>query len=135
MDVVGANVLGYKNSVALMGVEMSEQHINKIKRINSSVVLALDNDVSGKKAIIKTIPKLVQNNINVSVLDISKIQNGKYKDFGDLSENNVSKDEIENSRISAFEYYFDNKYFNEKYDVDIDEMLDLQIAELAITAI
>lgn len=118
MDVVGANVLGYKNSVALMGVEMSEQHINKIKRINSSVVLALDNDVSGKKAIIKTIPKLVQNNINVSVLDISKIQNGKYKDFGDLSENNVSKDEIENSRISAFEYYFDNKYFNEKYDVD-----------------
>lgn len=119
MDVVGANVLGYKNSVALMGVEISDQHINKLKRINSSVLLALDNDISGKKAMLKHIPKLTENNIDVSVLDISKIQKGKYKDFGDLSENNISKEEIENSKTSAFEYYFDNKYFNSKFDVDM----------------
>ncbi len=43
-----------------------------------------------KNAMIRVIPELLNEGLEVNVLDISKLE-GKYKDFGDLQIANVKK--------------------------------------------
>lgn len=118
MDVIGAKELGYDNVVALMGTAITEEHLKLLKKNKCKIVLALDNDFKnpekniGRDVMLNKIPELLKGGFNVDVLDISKI--GDYKDFGDLAENNIPKEEIRNARISAFEFYMNYHYFNDK---------------------
>lgn len=109
-DVVSAFDLGFKNAVALMGVALSDYQINMIKKLNCDLVLALDNDKIGKATMLKLIPMLMDKGITTSVYDISLLD-GNYKDFGELLENNVSKEEIDKTKISAFDFLLKHKYF------------------------
>lgn len=49
-DVMRCHEVGIKNSVSLLGSSVSDTHIKLFKELNVPVVLALDNDVAGKKA-------------------------------------------------------------------------------------
>jgi len=122
MDVIGAKKKGIDNVVALMGTAITEEHINLLKKNHCSITLALDNDYgkeenTGKKAILKAIPHLLKQGFKVDVLDISKL--GEYKDFGDLGNTNLSKQEILDVKTSSFTYMMDNYYFEHKaFDVE-----------------
>lgn len=111
LDVVGAKRLGYENAVATMGVALTTEHLKMIKRNHSSITLALDNDQAGHDAMIRTIPELLQQGFKVNVLDISRI--GEYKDFGDLSQNNIPYMDIQKSKISGFTFLLNHKYFKD----------------------
>lgn len=111
LDVVGAKRLGYENVVATMGVALTTEHLKMIRRNHSSITLALDNDQAGHDAMIRTIPELLQQGFKVNVLDISRI--GEYKDFGDLSQNNIPYIDIQKSKISGFTFLLDHKYFKD----------------------
>ena len=118
MDVIGAKKLGIDNVSALMGTAITDEHLKLLKRNHCTLVLALDNDYKnektniGREAMLRRIPDLLKEGFNVEVLDISKI--GNFKDFGDLSENNISREDIENAKISAFEFYMNYHYFKNK---------------------
>lgn len=112
LDVAGARRLGFENVVATMGIALSEEHLKLIRRNHSSITLALDNDQAGLDAMIRTIPELLKKGFLVNVLDISKV--GSYKDFGDLSENNIPYEDIIKGKISGFSFLLDHKYFNDK---------------------
>lgn len=122
MDVIGAKKKGIDNVVALMGTAITEEHLNLLKKNHCSITLALDNDYTkeentGKKEMLNAIPNLLKQGFKVDVLDISKL--GKYKDFGDLGNTNLSKQEILNAKISSFTYMMDNYYFEHKaFDVE-----------------
>lgn len=109
MDVVGAKKLGFENVSAIMGTDISDEHLNLIRKNRSSITLALDNDEAGKKAMLKNIPRLLEKDFNIHVIDISKL--GNYKDFGDLGNSDLKYMDIQKYKISGFDYLLDNKYF------------------------
>jgi DNA primase len=50
MDTVALHQFGFKNSVALMGIAISEFSIKKLTSLTKNIVLSLDNDDAGYKA-------------------------------------------------------------------------------------
>lgn len=116
MDVIGAKSKGINNVVALMGTALTEAQLNLLKKNKCSITLALDNDEAGQNAMLEKIPELLKNKLDVSVIDLSKL--GNYKDFGDMLQTNISKEEINSLKVSGFYYLLEKKYFkNSDYSV------------------
>ena len=115
LDAVGARRLGFENVAATMGVAITPEHLKLIKRNNSSITLALDNDTAGHDAMIRQIPELMKQGYKINVMDISKL--GDYKDFGKLSELDLPFMDIQKTKISGFNYLLDHKYFK---DIEIN---------------
>jgi len=108
MDAISAKEMKMDNVVASMGTALTKEHIDMFKKLKCEVTLALDNDEAGKTAMIRTIPELLKENIQVNVLDISKL--GEYKDFGDLQMAKFSREQIYHTKISAFTFLMQYKY-------------------------
>lgn len=108
MDAISAKEMKMDNVVASMGTALTKEHIDMFKKLKCEVTLALDNDEAGKAAMIRTIPELLKENIQVNVLDISKL--GEYKDFGDLQIAKFSREQIYQTKISAFTFLMQHKY-------------------------
>lgn len=111
LDVAGAKRLGFDNVSSLMGVALTEEHLKLVKKNNSMITLALDNDRAGHDAMLRIIPELIKQGLKVNVLDFSKI--GGYKDFGDLSEANIPFMDIQNCKVSGFDFLLTHKYFKD----------------------
>lgn len=108
MDAISAKEMKMDNVVASMGTALTKEHIDMFKKLKCEVTLALDNDEAGKNAMIRIIPELLKENIQVNVLDISKL--GEYKDFGDLQIAKFSREQIYQTKISAFTFLMQHKY-------------------------
>ena len=111
LDVAGAKRLGFDNVSSLMGVALTEEHLKLVKKNNSMITLALDNDRAGHYAMLRIIPELIKQGLKVNVLDFSKI--GEYKDFGDLSEADIPFMDIQNCKVSGFDFLLTHKYFKD----------------------
>lgn len=108
MDVISSKQLKIDNVVGTMGTALTNEHIGKIKKLNCEVTLCLDNDEAGRNAMIRIIPELQKAGLKVNVLDISRL--GKYKDFGDLLMANLTKEQIYQTKISAFTFLLQYQY-------------------------
>ncbi len=71
MDAIKMSAKGFKNVVALMGVALSEEQIEILKRLRVPVVLMLDNDNAGEDATVKNGEVLIENNIDTRVVRLS----------------------------------------------------------------
>lgn len=111
LDVAGAKRLGFENVSSLMGVALTEEHLKLVKKNNSMITLALDNDRAGHDAMLRIIPELIKQGLKVNVLDFSQI--GEYKDFGDLSEADIPFMDIQNCKVSGFDFLLTHKYFKD----------------------
>lgn len=112
MDVISSKEMKMDNVVGIMGTAITKEHINLIKKLKCEVTLCLDNDNAGKEAMIRIIPELLKNKLQVNVLDISKL--GDYKDFGDLQIANITREKIYQTKISAFTFLLKYKYIQDK---------------------
>lgn len=118
MDVISANAIGFTNTVGTMGTALTTEQIELLKKLNCEITLSLDNDDAGKNAMIRVIPDLLNEGLEINVLDISKLE-GDYKDFGDLQIANIKKEDIYKTKISAFIFLLENKYLlNKQLTVD-----------------
>lgn len=108
MDVISSKELKFDNVVGIMGTAISKEHIKMLKKLNCEITLCLDNDEAGKNAMIRIIPELLKEKLDVNVLDISQL--GNYKDFGDLQMAKIPKEKIYQTRISAFNFLMKYKY-------------------------
>lgn len=59
---------GFKNSVALCGTALSEEHLRLIKKYTDRVVLILDSDEAGIKAMLKTFSLFVKSDLDARVV-------------------------------------------------------------------
>jgi DNA primase catalytic core len=73
---------GYTNAIACMGTSFTQEHLDMLK--NKQIILALDNDSAGMKAMIKTIEE------NPSIRFLVFNYPFKEKDFNDAYMHNVS---------------------------------------------
>ena len=120
MDVISANAMGFANTVGIMGTALTKEQIELLKKLKCEITLCLDNDDAGKNAMIRVIPELLNEGLEVNVLDISKLE-GKYKDFGDLQIANVKKEDVYKTKISAFIFLLENQYLQNK-ELNVDNI-------------
>lgn len=120
MDVISSNAMGFANTVGIMGAALTKEQIELLKKLKCEITLSLDNDDAGKNAMIRVIPELLNEGLEVNVLDISKLE-GKYKDFGDLQIANVKKEDVYKTKISAFIFLLKNQYLQNK-ELNIDNI-------------
>lgn len=53
MDVMALHQAGFENAVSPMGTALTEHHIRTLKRYSRKIILALDPDEAGEKAVLK----------------------------------------------------------------------------------
>lgn len=120
MDVISANAMGFANTVGIMGTALTKEQIELLKKLKCEITFSLDNDDAGKNAMIRVIPELLNEGLEVNVLDISKLED-KYKDFGDLQIANVKKEDVYKTKISAFIFLLENQYLKNK-ELNVDNI-------------
>ena len=70
MDVIAFNKIGYDNAIALMGLSLSLNQINKLKK-HKTIYLCLDQDQAGISATITIIAQLMKHQIEGFVLNLT----------------------------------------------------------------
>lgn len=92
MDAIKLSAKGFKNVVALMGVALSIEQIDILKRLKVPVILMLDNDNAGEDATVKDGENLVNSGIDTRVVRLSgaKDPDEYLEKFGiDAMQNNI----------------------------------------------
>lgn len=118
MDAIKMSAKGFKNVVALMGVALSNEQIDILKRLKVPVMLMLDNDNAGEEATIKNGESLINSGVDTKVVRLSgaKDPDEYLEKFGiDAMQNNIDK---------AIKY-IDFKIEFLKKDKDLSNMEDL----------
>ncbi len=127
MDVIAAHEHGYRNVVASMGTALTVMQVNQLKRLAKTFVLALDQDVAGQEATLRSLESSWQVfdgrdtkqksvfNDNPVELKVLSLPEGKDPDeFIRNSESNW--DDVIDSAMPIFNY-LTNVVF-EKYDIN-----------------
>lgn len=126
MDVIALDKAGIENAVALMGISLSNELINKLKK-HKEIIIFLDNDQAGINATLKLIKIFIENDINLSI-----VNNKENKDPDEIL-NNQSKDkllEILNSKIKLSQYIFDIFFNNiEKDNFDLIKKRIIEVSK------
>lgn len=68
MDVIRASIVGVKNTVALMGTASTNNQFNLIKRLSNNIILCLDGDDPGVKAMLSIGEHLLDEGVEVKVV-------------------------------------------------------------------
>ena len=68
MDVISLDKLDIKNTVALMGTNLSDYHIKEIKKLTGECLVFLDGDQAGINASLKVAAKLLVNNLKAKIV-------------------------------------------------------------------
>ncbi|WHQ36726.1 DNA primase [Spiroplasma sp. SV19] len=68
MDVISLDKLDIKNTVALMGTNLSDYHVKEIKKLTGECLVFLDGDQAGINASLKVAGKLLANNLKVKIV-------------------------------------------------------------------
>lgn len=66
-DVVMAHQAGYTNTVAVSGTALTEHHVQLLQRLSNRVVLALDGDAAGIKAVQRSAVVMLERGMDVKV--------------------------------------------------------------------
>jgi DNA primase len=108
-DALAVYKIGFKNVVAIMGISISQEQLNLLKKYCNRVLLLLDQDKTGTEATLKLLLFLVLNNFSVEIAFLKD-----YKDPNEALINNPNqlKESIENS-IDSFEFLI-NLYKSKK---------------------
>ncbi|WP_338974933.1 DNA primase [Spiroplasma endosymbiont of Tricholauxania praeusta] len=69
MDVITLNNQNIKNVVALMGTNLTKEHILLLKKITTNIIIFLDGDLPGKIASLKIASVLLSNNFKVQIIN------------------------------------------------------------------
>jgi len=76
LDMISPFQAGIENVVAIKGTALTEEQLQLIKRYTDSLILGLDSDFAGNKAMIRSIELADKMDFDLKVLDLE----GKYKD-------------------------------------------------------
>ena len=118
MDAIKLSAKGFKNVVALMGVALSIEQIDILKRLKVPVILMLDNDNAGEDATVKNGETLINSGIDTRVVRLSEAKDpDEYLEkFGiDAMQNNI--DNAIKYIDFKIEYLKKNKNLNNVEDI------------------
>ncbi len=90
MDIIRASTIDVRNTVALMGTALTNNQFNLIKRLSNNIILCLDGDQAGIKAMLSIGENLLNHGVEVKIVvlpddddpDSYIIKNGKDRFIG-----------------------------------------------------
>lgn len=90
MDIIRASTIDVRNTVALMGTALTNNQFNLIKRLSNNIILCLDGDSAGIKAMLSIGENLLNYGVEVKIVvlpddddpDSYIIKNGKDRFIG-----------------------------------------------------
>ena len=118
MDAITLSAKGIKNVVALMGVALSKEQINVLKKLKVPVILMLDNDSAGMDATVKNGELLQSAQIDMRVVRLTGAKDPD--EYIRLKGVNALKDNIKHAlKYIDFklEYLKNNKNLNNMEDL------------------
>ncbi len=118
MDVIRMHTIGIKNVVATMGTAFTKEHANLLKKLNSEVILLMDNDNAGLEATVLAGEELLKLKVPTSVVRLSgeKDPDDYIVNLGSEKFNNQLQNKIS---------YFDFKLNYLKQNKDLNKSKDL----------
>ena len=90
MDVIRASTIGINNTVALMGTALTKEQVALLKRLSNDIILCLDGDDPGQKAMLSIGDHLLEQGIEVKIIKLPNpddpdtyiLKNGKDRFVG-----------------------------------------------------
>ena len=90
MDVIRASTIGINNTVALMGTALTKEQIALLRRLSNNIILCLDGDDPGQKAMLSIGEHLLEQGIEVKIIKLPNpddpdtyiLKNGKDRFVG-----------------------------------------------------
>ena len=125
MDVISLAKIGYDNAVALMGLYISKNLVDKLKN-HKEILLCLDNDQAGLNATMKLISIFLKNNINAYV-----IVNEETKDVDEIINLPDGKEKIINifnNKLKMIDFVWN--YFSKDVEKDNYQQIKDMILKL-----
>lgn len=114
MDVISLSSQEINNCVALMGTNLTKEHIATLKQFTNDIIIFLDGDIPGKEAAIKIATNLLAQNFNVKVID-----NQTNQDPDELIKNNLEQFKaIINTTLHPLDFAIN--FYQTKYDFKQD---------------
>ena len=114
MDVISLSSQEINNCVALMGTNLTKEHIATLKQFTNDIIIFLDGDIPGKEAVIKIATNLLAQNFNVKVID-----NQTNQDPDELIKNNLEQFKaIINTTLHPLDFAIN--FYQTKYDFKQD---------------
>ena len=118
MDAIKLSASGIKNVVALMGVALSKEQIDVLKKLKVPIILMLDNDSAGLEATVKNGDELQKYDLDIRVVRLTDAKDpDEYIRSKGLA---ALKDNIEHATN-----YLDFKLDYLKKDKNLNNMEDL----------
>ena len=118
MDAIKLSASGIKNVVALMGVALSKEQIDVLKKLKVPIILMLDNDSAGLEATVKNGDELQKYDLDIRVVRLTDAKDpDEYIRSKGLA---ALKDNIEHATN-----YLDFKLDYLKKDKNLNNMADL----------
>ena len=107
MDVISMHQSGIKNTVGIMGTSLTQNQINLITKLTNNVILFLDSDNAGISNMVRLLPLLLANNINVKIVTTNIAKDpGDLCKFYDFCKENILKF-INYNMMLAVQYVID----------------------------
>ncbi len=101
MDVITLYQAGFHNAVACLGVAMTQEHAQLLKRCKKQIILLYDDDEAGTKATLRAIPVLKDAGLSVKVPSLKPFNDPD--DFLKGSGPEALRERIE-SAVGSFQY-------------------------------
>lgn len=68
IDVVSLQQAGFQNAIATMGTAFNKNHVQTLSRFVDNVIVCFDGDSAGKKATVKSLEPLLDEDLNIKVI-------------------------------------------------------------------
>lgn len=68
IDVVSLQQAGFGNAIATMGTAFNKNHVQTLSRFVDNVIVCFDGDSAGKKATVKSLEPLLDEDLNIKVI-------------------------------------------------------------------
>lgn len=68
IDVVSLQQAGFDNAIATMGTAFNKNHVQTLSRFVDNVIVCFDGDSAGKKATVKSLEPLLDEDLNIKVI-------------------------------------------------------------------
>jgi DNA primase len=128
-DVIAMHQAGYNNTVAVMGTEVSDSHIEILKRYTDRIILAMDGDTAGRKATVKFLEKLILAGFDTAVAIFDDMDPDEFiRKGGDIRKVLESSEEGETYLCHALDDDKARKRF--LYNVGINQLAPSVISSL-----
>lgn len=102
-DVISAHMAGFEHCVATCGTALTDDHLRVLKRLTTTVLLAFDSDMAGKKATLRGVEMCLREELVPRIVEIS---GGKDLDDMFRSSPEEAKKAIEGAR-DALDFLFE----------------------------